>query len=374
MMKAFQILTGIRQFADIIECVGTYAPAAEDLILTNEYIYEPLLGSYDLPCRTVFLERYGTGEPTDEMVDAVLSDLADTSYARLFAIGGGTIIDVAKVLAVAGGMDRMDDLYDAMPDLTKRHPLIILPTTCGTGSEVTNISVISRVKKGVKQGLVSPAMYADEAALVTQALLTLPYPVFATSSIDAMIHAVESFLSPNACAMSELFSEKALRMIVSSWKRMMAEGGGDAWLKYAQDFLLASDYAGIAFGYAGCAAVHALSYPVGSTHHVTHGQSNQMLFADVMRKYQEKKPIGKLNRLEEILAGVLDVEAVFALMALYDLMDTVFKKDRLSEHGMTTEEIRIFSKNVLETQQRLLNNNYVELSYDDIVEIYTKAF
>lgn len=373
-MKAFQIATGIRLFDSVDACVDALTPAADDLILTNEYIYEPLLGTYGLSCRTVFLERYGTGEPTDEMVDAVLDDLEDSHYARIIAIGGGTIIDVAKVLAVADKQQRMDDLYDTMPDLKKRHPLILLPTTCGTGSEVTNISVISRVKKGVKQGLVSPAMYADEAVLVTQALMTLPYPVFATSSIDAMIHAVESFLSPNACPMSELFSEKALRMIVSSWKKMLAEGGGDAWRRYAQEFLLASDYAGIAFGYAGCAAVHALSYPVGSTHHVTHGQSNQMLFADVMMKYQQKKPIGKLNLLEEILAQELSTKEVFALKALYDLMDAVFPKDRLSAHGMTSDEIGMFSKNVLETQQRLLNNNYVELSYDDIVEIYTKAF
>ena len=373
-MKAFQILTGIRQFTDIAACVAALSPEAEDLILTNEYIYEPLLGAYHLPCRTVFLERYGTGEPTDEMVDAVLDDVRDTACNRIIAIGGGTIIDVAKVLAVADKEDHMDDLYERMPDLQKRHPLIILPTTCGTGSEVTNISVISRVKKGVKQGLVSAAMYADEAILVTDALSTLPYPVFATSSIDAMIHAVESFLSPNACTMSELFSEQALRLIVSSWKGMMDTGDKETWKRYASEFLLGSNYAGIAFGYAGCAAVHALSYPVGSTHHVTHGQSNQMLFAEVMKKYQEKKPIGRINRLEEILADILGVEAVFALNALYDLMDAVFKKDRLSEHGMTTDEIARFSKNVLETQQRLLNNNYVELTYEEIAEIYTKAF
>ena len=228
--------------------------------------------------------------------------------------------------------------------------------------------------KGVKVGLVSPAMFADEAALVPGMLLSLPYPVFATSSIDAMVHAVESYLSPNACALSELFSEKALHLILSCWKDAVAAGGKDAWKKHALEFLRASNYAGIAFGHAGCAAVHAMAYPLGGVHHIPHGQANQLMFADVMRKYQEKKPIGKLNQLEELLGAELDVEPVFSLENLYKLMDEVLGKDPLHEHGVTADELPVFAKNVIETQQRLLGNNYVELSEDDLLDIYRKAF
>ena len=249
-----------------------------------------------------------------------------------------------------------------------------MPTTCGTGSEVTNISIINRTTKGVKVGLVSPAMFADEAALVPGMLLSLPYPVFATSSIDAMVHAVESYLSPNACALSELFSAKALHLILSCWKDAVAAGGKDAWKKHALEFLRASNYAGIAFGHAGCAAVHAMAYPLGGVHHIPHGQANQLMFADVMRKYQEKKPIGKLNQLEELLGAELDVEPVFSLENLYKLMDEVLKKDPLHEHGVTADELPVFAKNVIETQQRLLGNNYVELTEDDLLDIYRKAF
>ena len=373
-MKAFQIVTGIREFSGFAECAESYALTAEDLILTNEYIYRPAISSLNLPCRVLFQETYGGGEPTDEMVDAILADLEGLKYNRIVAVGGGTIIDIAKVMAVAEEGERMDDLYDHMEALRKVHGLIIVPTTCGTGSEMTNISVISRVKKGVKQGLVSPAMYADDSALIRDMLMTLPYGVFATSSIDAMIHAVESYLSPNACEISRMFSEKALVIILTCWKKAVEAGGGDAWKQYAAEFLRASDYAGIAFGYAGCAAVHALSYPVGSVHHVPHGQSNQLLFADVMRKYQEKKPVGRLNRLEELISGVLGTEPVFALNKLYQLMDTVYAKDRLSEHGVTCEELPVFAENVLQTQQRLLKNNYTELTYEDILDIYRKAY
>lgn len=373
-MKAFKIVPSIAEYVDFRTLAKELSLGAKDLILTNEYIYNPTIAALNLGCHTCFQEKFGGGEPTDVMVDAILDDLRGKEFDRIIAVGGGTVIDIAKVLTVAKSTDRVDDLYDRMANIEKEHELIIVPTTCGTGSEVTNISIINRTTKGVKVGLVSPAMFADEAALVPGMLLSLPYPVFATSSIDAMVHAVESYLSPNACALSELFSEKALHLILSCWKDAVASGGKDAWKKHALEFLRASNYAGIAFGHAGCAAVHAMAYPLGGVHHIPHGQANQLMFADVMRKYQEKKPIGKLNQLEELLSAELDVEPVFAIENLYELMDEVLKKDPLHEHGVTADELPVFAKNVIETQQRLLGNNYVELSEDDLLDIYRKAF
>lgn len=372
-MKAFELKPRVAEYAEFSDFAGAASLGVRDLILTNEYIYRPAIEALGLPCQTLFQEAYGAGEPTDVMVDAILAALRGKEYDRIVAVGGGTIIDIAKVLSVAAADDRVDDLYDRMDALHKVHPLVIVPTTCGTGSEVTNISIINRTTKGVKQGVVSPAMFADEAALIPGMLASLPYPVFATSSIDAMIHAVESYLSPNACALSELFSERALALILRGWKASVA-GDKDAWKAHAALFLRASNFAGIAFGHAGCAAVHALSYPLGGVHHIPHGQANQLMFADVMRKYQEKKPIGKLNRLEELLASELGVEPVFALERLYALMDAVLPRDPLHAHGVTAEELPAFAKNVLETQQRLLGNNYAELSGEDILEIYRRAF
>jgi 4-hydroxybutyrate dehydrogenase len=373
-MKPFQIRTGIQEYDDFAAFAEAYQPGEKDLILTNEYIYQPFMEALSLPCIRVFQERYGAGEPTDVMVDAILQDLENKEYDRIIAVGGGTIIDIAKVLCVAASGERMDDLYGKMPALQKHHPLLIVPTTCGTGSEVTNISVISRVSRGVKQGLVSEAMYADEAILIAGMLNTLPYQVFATSSIDAMIHAAESFLSPNACPASELFSAEALRIIVSSWLQALQQGGGDAWKQKGAAYLRAANYAGIAFGYAGCAAVHALSYPVGSVHHVPHGQSNQLMFADVMRKYQQLKPVGKLNELETLLAGILHTDPVFAIARLCEVMEEILPKGSLKEHGVTPEELPVFADSVLKTQQRLLGNNYTPLTYDDILDIYRHAY
>jgi 4-hydroxybutyrate dehydrogenase len=309
MMKTFKVAPAVSEYDSFREFAVKEGLGEDDLILTNEYIYNPVIEKSGLTFQALFQEKYGAGEPTDVMIDAILSDLRSTAYHRIIAVGGGTIIDIAKVLAVAECGDTVDDLFNRMGSLKKVHPLYIIPTTCGTGSEVTNLSIINRTTKGTKQGLVSQAMFAEEAVLISEMLKSLPYCVFATSSIDAMIHSVESYLSPNAGSYSELFSMAALRLILPGWRAAAESDDPEAWKQDAMKFLRASDFAGIAFGNAGCAAVHALSYPLGGTHHIPHGKANQMMFADVMRKYKEKKPIGKITSLEEFLAELLEVDS-----------------------------------------------------------------
>lgn len=373
-MKAFALIPSVAEYAEFADFAKEAGLGAKDLILTNEYIYEPVIAKLGLGCQTLFQEKFGAGEPTDVMVDAILDELRSKEYDRIIAVGGGTIIDIAKVLAVAKSEDKVDDLYERMASLTKIHPLVIVPTTCGTGSEVTNISIINRTTKGVKQGIVSPAMFANEAALIPGMLMSLPYGVFATSSIDAMIHAVESYLSPNACPLSEMFSEQALALILPCWKRAADAGEKDAWKKEAAEFLRASNYAGIAFGHAGCAAVHALSYPLGGTHHVAHGESNQVMFAPVIKKYTAKQPVGKINKLEALIAPMLGCAPENALEELYALMDRILVRKPMREYGVTEDELPKYADSVIETQQRLLGNNYVPLTRDEIFEIYQSAY
>ena len=373
-MKAFSMVPSVAEYAEFADFAKEAGLGAKDLILTNEYIYNPVIAALDLGCQTLFQEKYGMGEPTDVMVDAILDELRTKEYDRIIAVGGGTIIDIAKVLAVAGSEDKVDDLYERMASLEKVHPLVIVPTTCGTGSEVTNISIINRTTKGVKQGIVSPAMFANEAALIPGMLMSLPYGVFATSSIDAMIHAVESYLSPNACPISELFSEQALALILPCWKAAAEADDKAAWKKNAAEFLRASNWAGIAFGHAGCAAVHAMSYPLSGVHHVPHGESNQVMFAPVLKKYAAKQPEGKLQKLEALIAKLLGCEESAALEELYALMDRILVRKPMQAYGVTEDELAKYADSVVETQQRLLGNNYVPLSRDEIFEIYQAAY
>ena len=375
-MKAFQLIPAIAEYADFKTYAQEAGLGAEDLILTNEYIYEPTISALDLGCHTLFQEKYGMGEPTDVMVDAILDELRDKDYNRIIAVGGGTIIDIAKVLAVASKEDKVDDLYDRMADLHKVHELVIVPTTCGTGSEVTNISIINRTTKGVKQGIVSPAMFANEAALIPGMLASLPYGVFATSSIDAMIHAVESFLSPNACAISELFSKSALHLILSGWRAAVDNGDRDAWKKYAARFLRASNFAGIAFGHAGCAAVHALSYPLGGKYHIAHGVSNAILLAPVMRFNSEHPAVRErlaaaYDRCchEEKTCTTVEEKTAWMIARLEHIVKHLDIPTSLKEFGVPAEDLEGLVNAGMQVQ-RLLVNNMRPVTADDARKLY----
>ena len=182
--------------------------------------------------------------------------------------------------------ENVDALYERS-ELEKGRELYLIPTTCGTGSEMTNISIVNRTRKGTKMGLTSPAMFADHAVLIPEFLRTLPYYVFATSSIDALIHGIEAYLSPNSTSYTDMYGAAAIEIILSGYCRIAREGQ-DARFAESEAYLRASNYAGIAFGNAGCAAVHAMSYALGAKYHVPHGESNYQFLTSVLRKYRKK--------------------------------------------------------------------------------------
>ena len=172
-MKQLLIRPEIWEFSDFHTFAEAFAVGADDLILTNEYIYRPVIETERLKSSVIFQEKYGQGEPTDEMAQALLEEVQKRDCSRIIAIGGGTISDLAKAL-VLKGQDTIDQMYAHMADLKKNKTLVIVPTTCGTGSEVTNIAILNRLALGTKQGLVSEAMYADAAVLIPEFLESLP--------------------------------------------------------------------------------------------------------------------------------------------------------------------------------------------------------
>lgn len=359
-------------FSDCEEFVREFNPGPSDLILTNEYIFNPYFGEMGLDCKVLYQENYGMGEPTDVMTEAIIQDMVKTGCTRIIAIGGGTVIDIAKVLAVAGG-ESIDALYDMAPDLPKRRQLIIIPTTCGTGSEVTNISILNRTRLGTKMGLVGPAMYADAAVLIPQLLEGLPFSVFAASSIDALVHAVESSLSPKATPYTKLFGYKAIEMIIKGYQTIVKEGK-EAVRPLLNDFLLASNYAGLAFGTAGCAAVHALSYPLGGAYHVPHGESNYAMFTGVLKNYMEIRQDGEIAVMNDFLANLLGCGTDEVYERLEELLNQILPKKPLRAYGVTREELKDFTRSVMETQGRLMGNNFVPLDADRVLKIYEELY
>ena len=343
-----------------------------DLILTNKYIYDPYSDNNKCGAQVIYQEEFGGGEPTDTMVDAIIAEASKKHFERVIAIGGGTVIDIAKVLSVSDG-GSVDSLYDHKDSITKLHQLIIIPTTCGTGSEVTNISILALLSRRTKKGLAHESMFADQAVLIPELLKGLPFSVFATSSIDALIHAIESSLSPKASATTKLFGYQAIAWILKGYLAIRDQGP-DARFPLLSQFLLASNYAGIAFGNAGCAAVHALSYPLGAVYHVPHGESNYAMFTGVMKQYLAIRSDGAIAELNAFLAQLLDCPPEAVYEALEDLLSCLLPKKALHEYGMQEHELAEFTDSVLANQQRLLQNNFVPLSREQIYAIYRSLY
>lgn len=142
----FSLNSKIVEFKNFEEFNKNFSLGKKDLILTNEFIYNPYLKKYNLECNVIFQEKYGNGEPTDTMIDAILKDTADKDIDRVIAIGGGTVIDISKIIILRND-GKSADLFMKKIDIVKEKELVVIPTTCGTGSEVTNISIAFLEKK-----------------------------------------------------------------------------------------------------------------------------------------------------------------------------------------------------------------------------------
>lgn len=371
-MQLFKLKTRLHQFEEFADFAKEFGLNENDLVITNDFLYEPFMKPLNLPCRFVMQEKYGLGEPSDEMMNAILADVKSLSFTRVIAVGGGTVIDISK-LFVLKGLENVTDAFERKIPLVKEKQLIILPTTCGTGSEVTNLSIAEIKSKQTKMGLADDTILADDAVLVPQLLRGLPYRFYVASAIDALIHAMESYVSPKANPYTQTFSRAAIEIIIDVFQ-MIAKHGPEYRFERLDDMLIASNYAGIAFGNAGVGAVHALSYPLGGTYHVPHGEANYQFFTEVFKVYQQKAPDGKIEKLNNILAQAFH----WSDKGIYDELDALLahllKKKPLNEYGMLVTDIESFTQSVMKTQQRLLANNYVELTDEDIKDIYSKLY
>lgn len=370
-MQLFKLKTSIHKFEDFASFAESFALGAQDLVITNQFLYEPFMAKLDLPCTFIMQEQYGLGEPSDEMMNAMLKDLQGKTYQRVIAIGGGTVIDISK-LFVLKGVKQALDAFDRQIPLVKEKKLIIVPTTCGTGSEVTNISIAEIKSRHTKMGLADDAILADDAVIIPELLKGLPFRFWAAASIDALIHATEAYVSPRSNAYSRIFSLEAIKTIIHVFRQVA--GSPEVRHNYADEMLTAANMAGIAFGNVGVGAVHALSYPLGGSYHVPHGEANYQLFTEVFKVYRQKKSQGALCELEDYLAQQLDCAKDMVYNALDDLLSQLIERKPLHQYGMKEEECHSFSLSVLATQQRLLANNWVELSAEEIEAIYRRLY
>ncbi|RIY25676.1 4-hydroxybutyrate dehydrogenase [Bifidobacteriaceae bacterium WP021] len=376
-MKQLSIKPTIHKFENARDFAQEFKLSKGDLVITNQYIWEPYFGDLNLDCDVIFQEKYGKGEPSDAMVDAIVSDIHITPK-RVIGIGGGTVLDISKVCALKQ-TSPLEDLVDGKIPAQKGADLILVPTTCGTGSEVTNVAVFSLTKRNTKKGLANDACYATDAVLIPELLKSLPDYVFATSSIDALTHSIESALSPIATELTKMFSYKACGLILQSYMRVVKEGSS-AKSQVVSDLVSASLYAGIAFGNAGCGCVHAMAYPLGGTFHVAHGETNAALLTSVLRYYakhdanENNTENTELPKLFGFMANILECQKEDVLDKLDEVLNTILPKHKLHEYGMTEDMIQSWAASVVKEQQRLLKNSYMHMDESAIAEVYASTF
>ncbi len=371
-MKFFGLNSTLHQADSLADFVKDFAVNGRDLIITSKGMYQRQFEDLNLEANFLFHDTYGKGEPTDVKIDALLKDASAMAFDRVIAVGGGSVLDIAK-LFVLKDLVHAEDAFTRSMDLVKDKQLVCVPTTCGTGSEVTNITIAELTKKGTKMGLADPVLYPDEAVLIPGLLIDLPYKSFLYSAADALIHATESWVSPKANAMTRLLSAEAIESILDVFTLLDRYGEEERYM-HLGDMLLASTMAGIAFGNTGVGAVHALSYPLGGTYHVAHGEANTQFFSRVFEVYDQKDPGGAMAALKELIAVCLDCSDEEALTELKKLLERLVGIQALSTYGMKEADIEAFADSVMESQQRLLANNYVALSRDEIRDIYKDLF
>ncbi len=371
-MQLFTLKTRLSRFDAFADFAQEFQLSGRDLVLTHAFLHEPFMKGLGLPCHFVMQEHYGAGEPTDEMMNRILKDVKGLEFDRVIAVGGGTVIDIAKLFVLAGLEDVVQAFERTIP-IVKAKKLVIIPTTCGTGSEVTNLSIAEITAKGTKMGLADDAILADDAVIIPELLRGLPFKFYVYSAIDAFIHAVESFVSPKSNPYTRLYCKAAIELILEVFGRIVEEGP-EYRFERLEDMLMASNFAGIAFGNTGVGAVHALSYPLGGTYHVPHGEANYQFFTAVFKRYQAKQPEGRIQELNTLLAGILHTDTI----EVYDRLDLLFggllAKNRLRSYGMQLDEIETFADTVMRKQGRLLANNYVALSRDEIRDLYQSLY
>ncbi|MBK9797128.1 MAG: 4-hydroxybutyrate dehydrogenase [Holophagaceae bacterium] len=371
-MQLFTLKTRLSRFDSFAAFAQEFRLTERDLVITHAFLHEPFMKPLDLPCHFVMQERYGAGEPSDVMMNSILADVKDLSFDRVVAVGGGTVIDIAKLFVLEGLVDVVTAFERSIP-LVKGKQLVIIPTTCGTGSEVTNLSIAEITSKQTKMGLADDAILPDEAVIIPELLRGLPFNFYTYSAIDAFIHAVESYVSPKSNPYTRLYAKAAIELILDVFGGIL-ERGPEYRFERMEDMLMASNFAGIAFGNTGVGAVHALSYPLGGTYHVPHGEANYQFFAAVFKRYQEKQPLGRIQELDALLAGLLHTETANVYDRLERLFGQLLSRNSLRSYGMKPAEIETFADTVMQKQGRLLANNYVALTRDEIRDIYKSLF
>ena len=313
-------------------------------------------------------------EPDVGEVEAILASASAQSYDLVVGIGGGSAMDVAKIVAVLLTSDvALRDLLRGKATIAKRGvPTLMVPTTAGTGSEATPNSIVLVPEDELKVGIVSAKLIPDCVILDPEMTVGLPPAITASTGMDALTHAIECYMSKKGSPFSELFALKAITLITRSIRRAYAQGGD---LAARHDMLLGAYYGGMCIATSSTTAVHALAYPLGGKYRIPHGVSNAILLPYVMRF----NSVGNEDKFSDVaLAMGLDVAGKSAKAATEAVIAALFALNRdlaipadLKQWNITAADLETLVDGAAKVT-RLLDNNPRAMSRADIAAIYTQ--
>jgi alcohol dehydrogenase len=312
-------------------------------------------------------------DPPEKVVLDAAESARQQGSEMVIGFGGGSSMDVAKLIAVlAKGEQTLSTMYGIGNIKQERLPLVQLPTTAGTGSEVTPVSIVT-TGATTKMGVVSPKLYADLAILDAELTVGLPSKITAATGIDAMVHAIEAYTTRHKKnPLSDMLAREALKLLSANLVRA-CDNGND--LPARQAMLLGAMLAGQAFANAPVAAVHALAYPIGGIFHVPHGLSNALVLPHVLR-FNASHAAPHYAELADIIApaatGSAEARTQAMITALEELALQVGIATSLREVGISEADLDRLADDAM-LQTRLLVNNPREMSREHARAIYAAA-
>lgn len=345
-----------------------------DAMIVSLGLADTVLAALAASGRAVTIFSEVEADPSRATLEAVVKLGHERGAASVIGFGGGSPMDVAKLAAyLLGSGDDLDTIWGVGNAKAKGLPLVLVPTTAGTGSEATPVSIIT-LPGDEKRGVSSAALVAGHAVLDPALTLGLPRPVTAATGMDAMVHAIEAYTSAHLKnPMSDLLAREALRLLAANLLVACDEPGNVA---AREAMLLGAHLAGVAFSNAPVAGVHALAYPLGGRFHVPHGLSNVLMLPHVlafnmsaaMPLYAELGPL-----VDPALEGLgQQAQAQGLLEALRAMAAKAGMPAKLAAVGVSADDLDQLAADAM-LQERLLRNNPRPITLNDARRLYEAA-
>jgi len=314
-------------------------------------------------------------EPPARIVDKCAEVVRKEKFNLVIGVGGGSSLDVAKGVSILATNKGVVLDYVGVDTVPKPGlPKILVPTTAGTGSEVTRVFVITDEQENTKKVVYTNFNIANVAILDPLLTLSLPQSVTADTGVDALVHAIEAYVSVNSTPFSDMLALHAISLISENLPKAYAKGSD---LEARYNMLLAATVAGLAFTSGGLGAVHGLAYVLGTEYHMSHGRSNAIMLPHVMRynligNYRKYANIAEA--MGEVVEGLSIAEqAELSVEAVKKLLTAVGISYKLSDYGIPRSDLPKLVEGGMK-QARLFVPNPRDLTEEDVRKIYEGAF